>query len=73
MKMPCRLPDLWHLEKALTATGLMAAVLVVFAVFVVIGERAGWLAAILFAVTAMSGCVWIIVRFIPFSEHRKKT
>jgi len=73
MKMPCRLPDLWHLEKALTATGLMAAMLAVFAVFVAIGERVGWFAAGLFAVTALAGCVWIIVRFIPFSEHRKKT
>jgi hypothetical protein len=60
--------DLWHLEKALTATAMMGAVLLTVTGFVSIGERLGWIAGSIFAAVALSVCIWIIVRFVPLSE-----
>jgi hypothetical protein len=62
--------DLWHLEKALTATAVMAAAIVIAAGFIALGERLGWFAGGLFALGALSCCVWIIVRYVPLSEYR---
>lgn len=61
--------DLWHLEKALTVTAMMAADLLMVAGFVSISDRFGWVAGIAFAVTALSAGIWVILKFIPLSEY----
>lgn len=67
-----QLPDLWHLEKALTASAMMAAVLLIVAGFVTIGDSYGFLAGSVFAAAALSACIWIIIKFVPLSEYRAK-
>lgn len=64
--------DFWHLEKALTATSMMVVVLLIFAGFVTIGERFGWVAGSVFAAAALSACIWFVIKFVPFSEYRKR-
>jgi hypothetical protein len=66
-------PDLWHLEKAITAAAMMAAVIVILASYVMIGDHLGWLVASLFALAALLAVAWIIIRFIPLSEYRRRS
>lgn len=67
-----QLPDLWHLEKALTVAAMMATVLLMVAGFVTISDRFGLVAGSVFAVAALSACIWIIIKFVPLSEYRAK-
>lgn len=67
-----QLPDLWHLEKTLTAVAMIVIVILIVAGFVTIGDRFGFVAGSAFAAAALSACIWIIVKFVPVSEYRKK-
>lgn len=66
-----QLPDLWHLEKALTAAAMMAVVLVIVAGFVTLSERYGWVTGSVFALIALTSCIWVIIRYVPLSEYRR--
>ncbi|MNU58948.1 hypothetical protein D3C71_480980 [compost metagenome] len=67
-----QLPDLWHLEKALTAVAMIATVLLIITCFVTIGDRFGFVAGSVFAAAALSACIWIIIKFVPLSDYRAK-
>lgn len=67
-----QLPDLWHLEKALTAVAMIATVLLIFAGFVIVTDRYGSVAGSVFAFSALSACIWIIIKFVPISEYKRK-
>lgn len=72
MKRWFTVPDLWHLEKAITTLAMVVTVLAIFGGYVTIGNRFGWLAGSLFALLALVAAAWIVIRFIPLSEYRKR-
>ena len=69
MKMLRNLPDLWLLEKAITAIAMVTTEIVIVAMFVLIGEHLGWIAATLFAVAALYAVSRLIMKYIPLSQY----
>lgn len=65
-----RAPDLWHLEKALTAIAMVVCIGVIFGIFLAVGENLGWLPASVAAAVMLALSIWAVIRFIPLSEYR---
>lgn len=72
MKKPL-LPDLWHLEKPLTVLAMLACIGLIFAVFVVASGNIGLIWALMIAAVMIAAASWLVVRFIPLSEYRRRS